>query len=143
MIVLVIFLSLLLCVFAYVAYQAYKQNQVIIKKNNHLIHNMDQINTYFVEGKFHIGDVLTACSDHMLSPKKEEGVRELVSYMTGKTVDMEDLVKETDRIIPELHKQFPWLAEIPFEDCNEGNWRQFRDEYAQKYGEYLNVNTIY
>jgi hypothetical protein len=123
--------------------KAYKKNQKIQSEKEHLASQLDSIQSYLVEGKFHIGDILTACSDRMLAPKKEEGLRELAEYMTGQTVDMQNLKQVIDTLVPELKKQFPWINDIPFDQCNESNWKEFRDKFAQKYGEYLNVNVVY
>ena len=126
-----------------IAIRAYQQNQKLLEKDKKLTEQLDNCQTYLVEGKFHIGDILTACSNHMLAPKKEEGLRELAEYMLGTTVDMAELESSVDKIIPELNHQFPWIKTISFDECNESNWKEFRDKYAEQYGEYLNVNMVY
>ena len=126
----------LLC---FVLYKAFERNQELITKHNKLVEQVDGYHSYMFEGRFHIGDVMSAYSGLLLSPKKEEGIRELASYMTGRTVDLQNLAQEVDKIIPSLVEQFPWLKEIPFNQVSEDNWEEFRDNYAIKYGDYLNV----
>ena len=142
--IIILLLMLAFSIFVLViAIRAYQQNQKLLEKDKKLTEQLDNCQTYLVEGKFHIGDILTACSNHMLAPKKEEGLRELAEYMLGTTVDMAELESSVDKIIPELNHQFPWIKTISFDECNESNWKEFRDKYAEQYGEYLNVNMVY
>jgi hypothetical protein len=63
--------------------------------------------------KFHVGDVLSVTTRVMLSPRDEEGLRDILAYVSGREellkAPMEDLIEAAPECEAWLHAQYPWI----------------------------------
>lgn len=61
---------------------------------------------------FHIGDLLTIATGHLLSPRGVGGLYDIIDFVTGMPHFTHQLPRGADAIKPWLIEQHPWLADI-------------------------------
>ena len=66
---------------------------------------------------FHLGDILSITTGRLVSPRKMDGIYDILNFMTGDNLFTHQLPRAGRECKPELKKQFPQLAtaEMNFE----------------------------
>jgi hypothetical protein len=66
--------------------------------------------------QFHIGDILTITTDHLVAPRHMDAVYDILGWMTGEPGGLftHQLVRAAEECKPSLRAQFPDLAEVTF-----------------------------
>lgn len=62
--------------------------------------------------EFYLGDILSITTDRLVSPRKMDGVYEILNYMTGDDLFTHQLPRAADECAPELLRQHPQLADV-------------------------------
>lgn len=76
---------------------------------------------------FHLGDLLSVTTDHLLAPTLLEGVNALLTHVTGDTWESDiEMVEISLRARGELLRQHPWLAYAVPPDGDDPNDRNER-----------------
>lgn len=88
---------------------------------------------------FHIGDVLSAYSWKLLSPRGMAGVFEIMNFLTRDDLDINQLPRAFEECKLHLSRQHPQLAEIDCSGQTEETLRGWLSEMAAKYGETLEL----
>jgi hypothetical protein len=65
---------------------------------------------------FHIGDIISAMSGKLVSPRHIDGVYDVLNYMTGDSLFTHQLPRASSECEPHLRAQHPDLAAIAFPD---------------------------
>jgi len=61
---------------------------------------------------FHIGDILTITTGMLVSPRRVDGIYDILNFMTGDNLFTHQLPRGMDECAPSLREQFPDLAAI-------------------------------
>lgn len=62
--------------------------------------------------EFHLGDILSITSHRLVSPRKIEGVYDILNYMTKDNLMTHQLPRAAEVCGPPLSAFFPWTEEI-------------------------------
>ena len=92
--------------------------------------------------KFHIGDILSITTEHLVSPRHMDGVYDILNFMTGDDLFTFQLPRAGDICRPYLLEQHPQLKDIDASMANEENWKSWIEEQIAKYGEFLVVEPL-
>lgn len=92
---------------------------------------------------FHLGDVLSITTDRLVSPRRMDGVYDILGYLTGESLFTHQLPRAARECAPELLRQFPRLADIDVPEFSGpeavGPWL---DEQIARFGETLAVAPL-
>ncbi len=91
--------------------------------------------------KFHIGDILSVTTGKLLSPKRMEGVYEILDFLTGEGLYTHELPHASKFMTPYVLKQLPQLAEEDGKEVNPESFESCLKKYVKKYGEYLELKS--
>lgn len=72
---------------------------------------------------FHIGDILSVTTGILVSPRKIEGVYDILNWMTGESLFTHALPRVADEAKPVLERALPWLKTISGKGIGKGNWQ--------------------
>lgn len=61
---------------------------------------------------FHLGDLLTVTTGHLLSPRGVDGLYDIIDFVTGVPHYTHQLPRGADAVRPWLLEQHPWLADV-------------------------------
>lgn len=61
---------------------------------------------------FHLGDLLSITTGHLLSPRGVEALYDIIDFVTGVPHFTHQLPRGADAIKPWLLEQHPWLADV-------------------------------
>ena len=92
--------------------------------------------------KFHIGDVVSVTTGKLLSPRKMEGIYEILDFLTGDSLYTHELPFASKFTKPYLLSQHPELSEINKDEINTENYKEKLDALVAEYGEYLEITNI-
>ena len=92
--------------------------------------------------RFHIGDITSITTGKLLSPKRMEGIYNILNYLTGDNLYTHELPNASRFCKPYLLKQYPELSKINGEKINTENHKEFLDNLVKEYGEYLEIESI-
>lgn len=92
--------------------------------------------------KFHLGDILSITTGHLLSPRHMEGIYEILNFMTGDSLFTHQLPRASNECKPYLLDDMPWLKEIDASGVNEHNYNEWMAGQVKKHGEFHSVSTI-
>ncbi len=62
--------------------------------------------------EFHLGDLLSITTGHLLSPSGVGGLYEIIDFVTGQPHFTHQLPRGAETIKPWLLEQHPWLADV-------------------------------
>lgn len=65
---------------------------------------------------FHIGDVLSAATGRLVSPRHVDGVYDILNWMTGENLMTHQLPRVSREVEPFLREQFPELTAVTIPD---------------------------
>lgn len=87
--------------------------------------------------QFHIGDIISAITGHLVSPRGIEGIYDILNWMTGDNLYTHALPRAQRECEPELRRQHPDLAAINVPDSihDEASLRAWLTEITPVYGE--------
>ena len=92
--------------------------------------------------KFHIGDVVSVTTGKLLSPRKMEGIYEILDFLTGDSLYTHELPFASKFAKPYLLSQHPELSGINKDEINTENYKEKLDALVAEYGEYLEITNI-
>lgn len=99
--------------------------------------------------EFHVGDILSAITGTLLSPRLIEGMYDLLGYMTGEPLWTHQLPRASRECEPSLREQFPDLAAIEppdWSDVPDGELartvRAWLDGIVEQHGETRLVHPL-
>lgn len=93
--------------------------------------------------RFHISDVLSITTGHLVSFRHMDGVYEIMNFVLQDDLTTLGLAAMGDTVREELKRQFPQLEEVKVpDDLNESNYREWVESLYLKYGEYFSVATM-
>jgi len=91
---------------------------------------------------FHIGDILSVTTGHLVSPRLVYGVYDILNYMTGQSLYTHQLGRAMEVCRPALLAQHPQLAHVDAAGVNRDNWRPWRVEQEKRFGQYMPVEPL-
>jgi hypothetical protein len=65
---------------------------------------------------FHLGDILSVTTGWLVSPRHMDGIYDILNYMTGDNLFINQLSRAVDECAPMLLAQHPDLAGVPVPD---------------------------
>lgn len=92
--------------------------------------------------EFHIGDILSVTHDCLLSPRRMEGVYDILGYMSGEHLFTHQLPRVAREAQPVLRAALPFLDEIDLSDVNAENYQARLQDIIAKHGEMHPVPTL-
>lgn len=92
--------------------------------------------------KFHIGDVLSITTGHLVSPRHMDGIYDILKFMTGDSLFTHQLPRASDECKPHLLKQHPQLNDVDASGITPENWREWLNQQVAHFGENLTVCSI-
>ena len=88
---------------------------------------------------FHLGDVLSVTTSHLVSPRYMDGVYELVRYLTDLEPQVEGLVESMAPCRRYLIALFPQFDGLDMTDVEFENWRGWLESRQAEFGEWIEV----
>ena len=92
--------------------------------------------------RFHLGDVLSITTDRLVSPRRMQGVYDILNFMTGDNLSTYQLPRASDACKPHLLAQFPQLAKVDASGVNSKNYAKWLDEQIAEYGWEFEVKPV-
>lgn len=94
--------------------------------------------------RFHIGDVLSAATGKLVSPRHMEGVYEILNWMTGDNLFTHQLPRAMDECAPLLRETFPDLvaANIPENFRDMADCVGWLETLYAEHGEFVDVPRL-
>ncbi len=93
---------------------------------------------------FHIGDIISAATGVLVSPRHTDGVYDILGFMTGESLFTHQLPRVGREAESVLLRQHPELA-AAFEETKQvtrENWKEMLDGWVARYGEMLPVEPF-
>jgi hypothetical protein len=84
--------------------------------------------------QFHIGDILSITTGHLVSPRHIEGVYDILNFMTRDNLFTHQLPRASRECAPHLLRQHPMLDHVDASGVNADNWRAWLDAQIVKFG---------
>lgn len=81
---------------------------------------------------FHIGDILSITTGRLVSPRRMDGVYDILNYMTGDDLFTHQLIRAAEECAPALREQHPDLTDV---DAGGVPWRGTRPKMARRFGD--------
>ena len=94
---------------------------------------------------FHLGDLITVVTGHLVSPNHIGAVYDVCDFVTGEAHMTHQLPRASKAITPWLLEQHPWLADIKvpnFAGADERAVFAWLDEQVARYGEQHEVRAM-
>lgn len=94
---------------------------------------------------FHIGDILSILTGHLVSHDHMGGIYKLLGWMTGEELSTHQLIRASVACEPVLKFTFPELAKIEYPDHLAGNKDaifSWVDRMAREHGEWHEVPKL-
>lgn len=90
---------------------------------------------------FHVGDVLSAATGRLVSPRGIGGVYDVLNWMAGESVYTHQLPRISRESAPVILAAHPGLqaAFDEVEQVNRDNWREWLATWVARYGEMIAV----
>jgi hypothetical protein len=92
--------------------------------------------------QFHIGDILSITTGHLVSPRHIEGVYDILNFMTRDNLFTHQLPRASRECAPHLLRQHPMLDHVDASGVNADNWRAWLDAQIVKFGLTLPVEPV-
>lgn len=92
--------------------------------------------------QFHLGDVLSITTGILMSPRKMDGVYDILNFMTQDDLFTHQLPRACKECAPFLLEQHPQLKGIVIEGVTAENFNQRLEDLCAQYGETILVNTV-
>lgn len=94
---------------------------------------------------FHLGDLITVVTGHLVSPNHIDAVYDVCDFVTGEAHMTHQLPRASRAITPWLVEQHPWLADIKVPDFAGADERAvfaWLDEQVARYGQQHEVTAM-
>lgn len=88
---------------------------------------------------FHLGDILSITTGKLLSPRRIEGVYDILNWMTDSDLFTHQLPRAAEAARPALLSAFPDLDGLDTSAINEHTYRDWLVEAIERFGEYRPV----
>ena len=95
-----------------------------------------------MQKEFHIGDILSVTTRHLVSLRLMDGVYDILDFMTGESLMTHQLPRASDACRPNLLEQFPQLTAVDASEVTAKNWEAWLKKQVKEYGENLMVNSL-
>lgn len=99
--------------------------------------------------QFHIGDIISITSGIMVSPRKIEGVYDILGWMTGEQLFTHQLIRASGQCEPVLKELYPAIAAIKMpnfdhlpENDRRNAWITWLGQQVDLFGETLPVPKL-
>ena len=92
--------------------------------------------------QFHIGDVLSITTGHLVSPRGMEGIYDILNFMTGDNLFTHQLPRASEECKPYLLAQHPQIKDVDASGVTHVNWQRWLDQQVARFGEKLSVHPI-
>lgn len=92
--------------------------------------------------EFHIGDILSITTGHLVSPRHIDGIYDILNFMTGDNLFTHQLPRAVNECTPFLLQQHPQLESVDASSVNEDNLEYWLFEQAAKFGPTLLIETL-
>jgi hypothetical protein len=92
--------------------------------------------------QFHLGDVLSITTGILMSPRKMDGVYDILNFMTQDNLFTHQLPRASQECAPFLLEQHPQLKGIVIEGVTTENFKQRLEDLCAEHGETLMVNQL-
>lgn len=90
---------------------------------------------------FHLGDILSITTGHLVSPRHVEGIYDILDYMTRDNLYAHQILRAYAECVPYLLEQLPFLHNIKF-DVADDEWQSWLNRQIEEYGETHSVYPI-
>jgi len=86
---------------------------------------------------FHIGDILSITTGRLVSPRRMDGVYDILNYMTGDDLFTHQLIRAAEECAPALREQHPDLTDVdvPEEFHGEEHVQRWLGDLVMRHGE--------
>lgn len=91
---------------------------------------------------FHLGDILSAMTGKLVSPRGLDGMYETLAYLAGGPVWTHQIPRVCREAGPAILAQHPALAAVNASGVTPENWRAWLAEQVSVYGEWLDIATM-
>lgn len=93
---------------------------------------------------FHLGDILSITDGNLVSPRRMDGVYDILGYMTGAQLFTHQLPHAAETCAPALLAQHPQLASVVFDESLKGEAEvdQWLAGQVATHGEMLGVEPL-
>lgn len=92
---------------------------------------------------FHVGDLLSVTTPNLLSPRKLDGVQDLLEHLVGEHLDMHQLLLATRVCEPLLLETYPWLDGLfPPAGADQADLASWLAWVISVYGEWHEVDAL-
>lgn len=88
---------------------------------------------------FHIGDILSVVTGKLLSPRKMEGVYDILNFMTGDSIVTHAIPRAIDEMREPILDQHPQLASLDMSTFDVKRIQEWLNEQKSIYGEFLEL----
>lgn len=88
---------------------------------------------------FHIGDVLSVVAGRLVSPRRMQGVRDLLNHMAGEILFLHQIPRVMQEAAPVLLRQHPQLTEADVEGITPENLDTRMESWISRFGMMLPV----
>lgn len=92
--------------------------------------------------EFHIGDILSVTTGHLVSPKHMDGLYDILNFMSGDNLFNYQVPRAIEECQPYLLKQHPQLEEVTAENVTAENWESWLHQQVAQFGEILTVTPV-
>lgn len=91
---------------------------------------------------FHIGDILSITTGHLVSPRLMGGVYDILNFMQNDNLFTHQLPRASQECKPYLLEQHPQLAIVTGEGITENNWAEWLGHQVSNFGAMLPVAPV-
>lgn len=91
---------------------------------------------------FHIGDVLSITTGFLVSPRRMEGVYDILNFLTADDLFTHQLPRAAKECRPSILEQFPQLRGVDASGLNVQSVPAFLKRQVSLFGEYLMVRRM-
>lgn len=95
-----------------------------------------------MEKQFHIGDVLSITTGHLVSPRLMDGVYDILNFMTDDNLFTSQLPRVSDECKPYLLAQHPQLKNVDASGVTTKNHQKWFDQQVARFGKKLLVRQV-
>ena len=87
--------------------------------------------------RFHVGDIISITTGRLVSPRRIDGVYDILNYMTGNDSFTHQLPRAFKECAPSLKAQHPDLVEVDIPEglADPDRFQRFLGELVVKYGD--------
>ena len=89
--------------------------------------------------RFHLGDVLSVTTGILMSPRRIEGVYDILNFMTGDNLFTHQIPRACREVTPALFQQHAWLRDIELNTMTPSEVAPTLAALVEKHGEFVTL----